>query len=282
MTLPESQEENQAYDYQAYGSSRVTVTILASEWGSSKGGLSSMNRELAIQLAKFPDVEITFILPQCNEEEKNIAHIHNINIVEAIQQPGFKELECLQFLPKHWQTDVVVSHGVKLGHQAQIIRDSRKCKWVHVVNTDPAEAGINISCSNMISKAEEKDSVEEELCQSADFVVGVGPKLSEAFRSYLRWCSKNQTVLDLKPRVSDNFIGIKQNPGERTHCHILVFGRDNAENFELKGVDISARAVATLHDTQLAFVGAPFGKHQEIVQRLLNCNTPSNRLKVTT
>jgi len=61
-----------------------------------------------------------------------------------------------------------------------------------------------------------------------------------------------------------------------------VFGRDSAENFELKGVDISARAVATLHDTQLPFVGAPFGKHQEIVQHLLNCNTPSNCLKVTT
>ena len=30
----------------------IRVTILASEWGSSKGGLSTINRELAIQLAK--------------------------------------------------------------------------------------------------------------------------------------------------------------------------------------------------------------------------------------
>ena len=53
--------------------SKVKVTILASEWGSSKGGLSTLNRELAIQLAKFPEVEITFFLPRCGEEEKNQA-----------------------------------------------------------------------------------------------------------------------------------------------------------------------------------------------------------------
>ena len=39
---------------------KVKVTILASEWGSSNGGLSTINRELAIQLAKCPKVEITF------------------------------------------------------------------------------------------------------------------------------------------------------------------------------------------------------------------------------
>ena len=39
--------------------SKVQVTILASEWGSSKGGLSTINRELAIQLAKFSCLKVT-------------------------------------------------------------------------------------------------------------------------------------------------------------------------------------------------------------------------------
>jgi len=46
---------------QPYGSSKFKVPIFASEWGSSKGGLSLINRELAIQLAKFPDVEVSFL-----------------------------------------------------------------------------------------------------------------------------------------------------------------------------------------------------------------------------
>ena len=40
----------------------MKVTILASEWGSSKEELSILNRELAIQLAKCPEVEITVFL----------------------------------------------------------------------------------------------------------------------------------------------------------------------------------------------------------------------------
>ena len=45
-----------------HGSCKVKVTILASEWGSSKEELSILNRELAIQLAKCPEVEITVFL----------------------------------------------------------------------------------------------------------------------------------------------------------------------------------------------------------------------------
>ena len=114
---------------QAYGSSKVKVTVLASEWGSSKGGLSTINRELAIRLAKFPEVEITFFLPQCSEQDKKEALSHNIAIVEATRRPGYEELEWLSFPPEDLQIDVIVGHGVKLGRQAQVIRESRKCKW---------------------------------------------------------------------------------------------------------------------------------------------------------
>ena len=73
---------------------------------------------------------------------------------------------------------MIVGHGVKLGRQAQVIRESRKCKWVQVVHTDPEELGMFKSYPNPISKGEEKHHVEVELCEMSDFVVGVGPKLS--------------------------------------------------------------------------------------------------------
>ena len=124
------------------GSSKVQVTILASEWGSSKGGLSTINRELAIQLAKCSDVEITFFLPQCNEQDKKETLNHNINIIEASRRPGYEELEWLSFPPEHLKIDIIVGHGVKLGHQAQVIRDTHKCRWIQVVHTDPEELGM--------------------------------------------------------------------------------------------------------------------------------------------
>ena len=57
---------------ESYGSSKLQVIILASEWGSSKGGLSTFNRELAIQLAKFSCVNVTFFLPKCSDEDKQL------------------------------------------------------------------------------------------------------------------------------------------------------------------------------------------------------------------
>ena len=263
-----------------YASRKVKVTILASEWGSSKGGLSTINRELAIQLAKNPEAEISFFVPQCSEDDKNIARSHNINIVEATRRPGYEELDWLSFPPQDLHIDVIVGHGMKLGRQAQIIRDSHKCRWVQVVHTDPEELGMFKSYSNPISKGEEKHKIEVELCQMADFVVGIGPKLCEAFRSYLRGCKKDQTVLDFTPGISHEFLDVEQVSDERRRCKILVFGRGDAEDFSLKGFDIAGKAVASLPDTRLLFVGAPDGKHEEIKERLLRCDIPPSRLKV--
>ena len=42
-----------------------------------------MNRELAIGLAKHPNVAVTFFVPKCTEEDKKAAGKHNVRIVEA-------------------------------------------------------------------------------------------------------------------------------------------------------------------------------------------------------
>ncbi|XP_068699994.1 nucleotide-binding oligomerization domain-containing protein 2-like [Montipora foliosa] len=262
------------------GPNKVQVTILASEWGSSKGGLSTINRELAIQLAKYPEVEITYFLPKCSEEDREVALSHDIRILKAKRQPGYEELNWLSFPPEDLRMDVIVGHGVKLGRQARVIRNSRKCKWIQMVHTDPEELAMFKCYENPISKGEEKHNVEVELCEMADFVVGVGPKLAEAFRNYLRSCQKDQEVIDFTPGIFDEFVSVQQVPEERKQLSVLVFGRGDAEDFELKGFDIAAKSVAALHDTRLVVVGAPDGKREEIANRLLECGISKHRLRV--
>ena len=263
-----------------HGSRKVKVTILASEWGSSKEELSTMNRELAIQLAKCPEVEITVFLPQCSQKDKKEALKYKVKIVEATPRSGFKQLDWLCSPPEDLQIDIVVGHGVKLGKQAQFIKDMKKCKWIQVVHTDPEECGMFKSYSYPISKDKDKHKTEVELCEMADHVVGIGPKLSEAFRSYLRHCQKDDYVLDFTPGILEEFDTVKQVPSERQQRSVLVFGRGGVEDFELKGFDIAGRAVAALQDTRLVFVGAPKGKHEEIAKRLNRCGVPLNRLRV--
>ena len=258
----------------------IKVTILASEWESSKGGLSTINRELAIQLAKFPNVEVTFFLPKCSHESKEAAQHHGISIFEAERRPGYEELDWLTSPPEHLKMDVVVGHGMKLGRQAQFIRNSHKCRWVQVVHTDPEELGMFKSYESPISKAEQKHRDEVELCEMADLVVGVGPKLTEAFSKYLCWCNKGQDVFELTPGVFADFTCVQQGPVNAKKFSVLVFGRGDSEDFELKGFDIAARSVAALPDISLVFVGVPEGKHDEIAQRFLDLGIPAKRLKV--
>ena len=262
-----------------HDSSKLQVTILASEWGSSKGGLSTLNRELSIQLAKFSCVEVSLFLPECSDEDKKVAASHSVSILRAVERPGYiDKLDWLSFPPKNLRIDVVVGHGVKLGHQAQVIRDSHKCKWVQIVHTDPEELGMFKCYENPISTGEQKHHVEVKLCQMADFVVGIGPKLTEAFRGYLSWIEKD--VFEFTPGVFNDFSSVHQAAVERKWYNVLVFGRGDAEDFELKGFDIAARSVAPLSDTRLYYVGAPHRKHEEIAKRFVDLGIRANRLKV--
>ena len=262
------------------GFNKVQVTFLASEWGSSKGGLSTVSRELAKQLAKFPEAEITVLLPRCSEEDKNQALLSNVKIVETARYPGFEDLDWLSFPPEHLQIDVIVGHGVKLGHQAQFITKFKNCKWVQVVHTDPEELVMFKSYRKAISKGKRKHRIEVKLCEMADLVVGIGPKLSEPFRSYLRNSHKDQNIVDFTPGVFDEFADVKHSPEEKKQYTILVFGRGDDEDFELKGFDIAGRAVASLFDTRLVFVGAPDGVHEEIKEKLTGCGVPAKNLRV--
>ena len=122
---------------------RLRVLFLASEWGSNKGGLSTINRELAINIAKSPEVDVTLFVLRCSDDDENAALRHKINLVKAKRHPGMDELQWLSLLPDDLHSDVVVGHGSKFGPQAYIIRRSQKCKWVQVVHTVPEELGMH-------------------------------------------------------------------------------------------------------------------------------------------
>ena len=87
--------------------------------------------------------------------DKTEVHANSVRIVEATRRLGFEQLEWLCFPPANLEIDIMVGHGVKLGKQAQVIRDFKKCKWIQVVHTDPEELGMFKSYSNPISKGEE-------------------------------------------------------------------------------------------------------------------------------
>ena len=70
---------------------------MGDEWGSSKGGLSTLNRELAKHLARQPDVEVTVLLPHYSEREKQEADKCKVSLATPEPMPGFDSIRGLSF-----------------------------------------------------------------------------------------------------------------------------------------------------------------------------------------
>ena len=260
----------------------LTVTLFSSEWKSSKGGLSTINRELAIQLAKHLNVEVYVYLPKCTEEDKKDAGSHSVQLIEAEELPGFEPIDWLTSLPKGHIPHCLIGHGLQLGHQIPLIKQHHDCKWIQVVHTAPEELGMYKRYEEAIFKGEQKHQAEVKLCELADQVVAIGPKLADVYSRYLRFCGKDEDVITLTPSIFTEFLTVKQATEERRTFCVLVFGRGDGEDFKLKGYDIAVQAVAELKDSSyhLMFVGAPAGKEDEVAKKLVQHGIHPSQLTV--
>ena len=75
---------------------------------------------------------------------------------------------------------------------------------------------------------------------------------------------------------------MKQASQEIGSFSVLVFGRGDSEDFQLKGYDIAAQAIAELKDTtyKLVFVGATSGEEEKVADLLLKHGIDRSQLRV--
>lgn len=106
---------------------------MGDEWSSSKGGPSTVNGELAKHLARQPGVEVTILLPDYTEKEKQEADESNVRLFTPQAMPGIDPIMGSCFPSDDLGIDVVIGHSQKLGAPAQVIAKRRKCKRVHIV-----------------------------------------------------------------------------------------------------------------------------------------------------
>ena len=257
---------------------------MADEWGSSKGGVSTLNRELCIGLAQQPKVRVTLVVSKYDEREKQAALKRKVHLAATDPElPGYNSIGMLGFPPVELPMDVVIGHGWKLGPPANVVAKQRGCKRVHVVHTASEQIAMHKNRPQAIADGEKKHEIEVALSKSADVVVGIGPKLTESIIVSLRGSNKKEEdVLNLTPGTFSEFSEVPQAGKDGELFYTLVFGRGDYEDFELKGYDIAAKAVAGLNDRtyKLVFVGAPEGKQEEVAANLLQCGISPTQLTV--
>ena len=248
----------------------LKVTLLSKEWRSStEGDLSTINRELAIQLAKHSNVEVSVFLPQCSEEDRNNAASHHVQLVEAEKGIGWDPVDWLINVPYGHVMDCVVGHGISLGKQVQVIRNNHQCKWIQVVHTLSTEIAM---FKKNFSQRKQLLSAEVKLCEMADQVVAIGPLVAASYMYYLRSSTKKQNVFVLTPSIFSEYLNVEQATEEReTFCVLVIGSGDSCEDSILTGFCLAAQAVAELKDEsyKLYFYGAPRGKEGEIAGKLL-------------
>ena len=252
---------------------------MSAEWkASSDGDLTTINRELAIQMAKHPNVEVSVFLPQCSEEDKRDADSYNVKLIEAVKLSGFEPVDWLASVPDGHAIDCILGHGVALGRLIPLIKKNPNyshCKWIQVVHTAPEEIGMYKN----ISEGQQMQQTEIELCEMADQVVTIGPKLTDAYENQL---GKGK-VFNLIPSILTEFSDVQQASNERRTFCVLVTESGDSEDFDVKGYDIAVKAIANLKDKsyQLKFASKQRGKEDELKRKLLQCGIDSNQLIIS-
>ena len=121
------------------------------------------------------------------------------------------------------------------------------------MHTAPDELGMHKDCAKAIAQSEEKNQREVSLCEIADLVMAVGPKLKGFYSNHLRSFNKDQNVVEFTPGIMRDLIDVKLSPNENDEFQVLMFGRGDDEDFKLKGYDTAARAFGS-HELKKRFL----------------------------
>ena len=248
------------------------------------GWNKAVNGQLLIELAQDTRVKLIGFVPKYTPKQKEHARSLNIELVDARDLAGYSPVELLACPPDSLDIDILIIHsyGRDLGRQAQIIRETKKCKWVHVVHTisEELEKFLEKSASSALVQESEHE-LQTTLCERADLVIAIGPKVAEAYKSALRFSGKDSNVVDLTPGITEEFLGVRQmigNTGEK--FRVLISG--SSKYFKVKGSDIAAKAIQLVQDPSchLLFVGLPNDDKAGLEQALLKEGIDLNQLTV--
>ena len=269
----------------------VNILFVCDEWNSSNGGLSTFNREFAINLAKASrdDCAIYCFVCQSSESDREDAEKNGVNLITAKSIPGTHDrLEWLRLPPLELShPDVVIGHGRKFGTPAYCIVQNAKCKWIQFVHVFCEDLGKykqtdTYTQTDAVEENERKHGDEIKLCKAANAVLAVGSRLQ---RKYSR-CLPDKKVHTITPGIFDKFANlsdkklrnVSHSPDEFS---VFVFGRGFYEDLALKGYDIIANALGSLGEKfKMTFVGSPEGQHRNIMDWFLQ-NTNITRRQLT-
>jgi glycosyltransferase involved in cell wall biosynthesis len=227
--------------------------LVADEWRSGKGGLSTLNRELAIALTS-AGYETAVFVPETTDADLRAASAHGVSLVTPARISGLSDREALLLRPvfaeKDWAPDVIVGHGRSLGpyaaaQQQQFFPHARRIHFVHTDAESLESAKETLGGESLMTRADSRRTLEIDLARSADLVAGIGPLLTESIRDDLLGPGRRASVVPFIPGLRSTFDAASARHPVKNR--VLFIGR--ADDFSSKGIDIAAEALLRVVDT---------------------------------
>jgi glycosyltransferase involved in cell wall biosynthesis len=271
-----------------YLSKEKIFLVVATEWFSKNGGVSTFNRDLCIALAKAKQNVHCLVLDASNEEKKS-ANDFGVKLIEADKSVNSDTRERFFIKPElDFTPDVLIGHDIITGKYSKLYKNNYFKDAFHIlfIHTNPQEIEYfkaqneNETAS---AKGSKKNISQRELIQSANLVVGVGSRLYRNAEKIISALVKNKPdIYQFNPILNPKIDII---PPNSTYS-VLCLGR--AEDFELKGLDIASYAMGKYIDNnnnskkvELWVRGAKSKDGDNLKTKLEKCSN-SKKLKIIT
>ena len=160
---------------------------VATEWGSTHGGLSTFNRQLCISLAGVSGIQVTCLVLEATDNDRKDAAAAGVRLVTAPHLSGASMSERLSRRPNLGSLgtpDVIIGHARITGHAAQALGEiypsAKRLHFIHMIPDDIERYKLDRG-EDAESLMEERHQAELELCESADYCAAVGPRIHAWF-----------------------------------------------------------------------------------------------------
>jgi tetratricopeptide (TPR) repeat protein len=118
--------ESKTVDEEMTVKSKRSFLVVATEWASKHGGLSTFSRELCLAMVR-QELRVSCLVPDATENERKSANEGGVVLVSAPTAPGLDEMSRLLLrptLPADFQPDWIIGHDRVTGPAAKALAEN--------------------------------------------------------------------------------------------------------------------------------------------------------------
>jgi Glycosyltransferase Family 4 len=225
----------------------IRILVIATEWKSAHGGLSTLNRKLCISLAELGH-QVSCVVIDPSPGDIAEAQSKQVRLIETPKLIGYEDEERLilysQATAPDFLPDIVIGHDHRTGphayHIAKRIYDN--LPFVFFVHTLPEETELfKGRTGRSPQKAAEKAGIHARLCKDAQLIVAVGPRILKHVQNRFR-----TRLVEMRPGLDMELLQQPPDPKQPRSPLCLLLGR--MEDWDVKGAELACRAIQMLNN----------------------------------